>query len=73
MCYNTPIMKSFWVNGILGVWLVILAYLGLPSSTKNIIIIISGLIVAFISFRRIIQHKIIHNLKIDDSEKDKKT
>lgn len=58
-------MKSYWVNGILGVWLVILAYLGLPSSAKNVILIISGLVVAFLSFREIIRRKITHNLETE--------
>ena len=43
-----------------------LAYLGLPSSAKNIIIIISGLIIAFISFRQIVHYKIIRNIKTED-------
>ena len=62
-------MKSYWVNGILGVWLVILAYLGLPSSTENIILIVSGLIIAFISFRQLVRYKIIRNIKAEELSK----
>lgn len=47
----------------------ILAYLGLPSSIKNIILIISGLAVAFISFREVIRRKIARNLEAEELEK----
>lgn len=62
-------MKSYWTNGILGVWLVILAYLGLPPSAENIILIISGLIIAFISFRQIVHYKIARNIKMEELNK----
>ena len=62
-------MKSWWINGILGLWLVILAYLGLPPSAENIILIISGLIIAFFSFRQIIRYKIMRNIRMEDQSK----
>ncbi len=39
-----------WVNGILGVWLVILGFLGFPSSVKAVLVIATGIIIAFLSF-----------------------
>ena len=62
-------MKSYWVNGILGVWLVFLAYLGLPPSAENIILIVSGLVITFISFRQIVRYKIIRNIKAEELNK----
>jgi hypothetical protein len=36
--------------GILGLWLIILAFLGFPSSVQKALVIISGLAIAFVSF-----------------------
>ncbi|MCX6731773.1 MAG: hypothetical protein NTX55_02170 [Candidatus Parcubacteria bacterium] len=44
--------KKNWIVGVLGLWLVLLGLLGLPSSVQRILIIITGLIIAFISFKR---------------------
>lgn len=43
-------MWKDWINGILGIFIVILAFLGFPSTVKAILMIAVGLVVAFISF-----------------------
>ncbi len=44
--------KKNWFVGVLGVWLVILGLLGLPSSAEKVLTIITGLIIALASFRK---------------------
>ena len=39
-----------WVNGILGLWVAVSAFLGLAAATMQINLIISGLIIAGVSF-----------------------
>jgi len=39
-----------WINGILGIWIVFLAFLGLPFNARAILMIITGLLIAFLSF-----------------------
>lgn len=41
-----------WFIGILGLWIVILAFLGFPPSVKRILMIVTGLAIALISFWR---------------------
>ena len=43
-------MWKDWINGILGIFIVILAFLGFPSSIKAVLMIAIGLIIAFLSF-----------------------
>ncbi len=43
-------MWKDWINGILGIWIVVLAFLGLPFSARAILMIITGLLIAFLSF-----------------------
>lgn len=43
-------MWKDWINGILGIWIVFLAFLGLPFNTRVILMIITGLLIAFLSF-----------------------
>jgi hypothetical protein len=43
-------MQKDLFNGILGLWLIILAFLGFPSSVQKVLVIISGLAIAFVSF-----------------------
>lgn len=45
-------MNRNWINGILGIWLIALAYLGLPSDIKSILIIITGAVLALGFFSR---------------------
>lgn len=44
--------KKNWLVGVLGLWLIVLGLLGFPSSTEKILMIITGLVIAFLSFRR---------------------
>ncbi len=39
-----------WVNGILGLWITLLAFIGIPFNAKAILMIITGLAIAFLSF-----------------------
>lgn len=43
-------MKKSWFIGFMGLWLVILGLLGIPSSAQKILIIISGVIITLVSF-----------------------
>jgi hypothetical protein len=44
--------KKNWIVGVLGLWLIFLGLLGLPSSAEKVLTIITGLVIAFISFKR---------------------
>lgn len=44
--------KKNWFVGTLGLWLVFLGLLGLPSSVQRVLIIITGLVIAFVSFKK---------------------
>ncbi|TSD02093.1 MAG: hypothetical protein Athens071424_189 [Parcubacteria group bacterium Athens0714_24] len=44
--------------GILGVWLVVLAFLGLPSTVQRILIIMTGLFIAVFCFWKAVSEKI---------------
>ncbi|HDO23622.1 MAG TPA: hypothetical protein ENG99_00165 [bacterium] len=50
-------MKRDWINGILGVLVIILAFLGFPSSVKAVLMIIIGLAIAFLSFWKGVSEK----------------
>lgn len=39
-----------WVNGILGLWLIIASYLYVPSGAGRVVLFITGLIVAILGF-----------------------
>jgi len=41
-----------WFIGALGLWIIILGFLGFPSAVQRVFMIISGLLVAIISFWR---------------------
>jgi len=43
-------MWKDWVNGILGLWVVLLAFIGIPFNVKAILMIATGLAIAFLSF-----------------------
>ena len=43
-------MKKAWILLILGVWLAILPYLGFPYSWKDILTVLSGLGIVYVSF-----------------------
>jgi hypothetical protein len=38
--------------GFLGLWLIVLVILGVPSLAQKILVIITGLVIAFVSFRK---------------------
>ena len=43
-------MWQNWVNGILGLWIILMGFLGLSASLSRILLIISGLVIAILSF-----------------------
>jgi uncharacterized membrane protein len=43
-------MWQQWVNGILGIWLIIVPYLGFSTSTETTVIVITGIVVAILGF-----------------------
>lgn len=50
--------KERMVLGFLGLWLIILALLGFPSMVQRILIIITGLVIAFFSFWKVISENV---------------
>jgi len=44
-------MWQIWLIGILGLWIVLVVFLGFSSTLTNFFLIISGLAIAFFSFR----------------------
>jgi len=61
--------KKNWLVGFLGLWLILLGLLGLPSSVQKILIIITGFVIALISFRKGINETV--NETVADLEKPK--
>ncbi|HBB56880.1 TPA: hypothetical protein DEW47_02295 [Patescibacteria group bacterium] len=55
-------MKNNWLSLILGLFLIIFAFLGLPSSVKNKMLIGVGTVVAILSFREIAGKKVAINM-----------
>lgn len=49
-------MWQQWVNGILGIWLVILPFLGFAADTLNTILIITGVVIAVLGFWGATEH-----------------
>lgn len=43
-------MWQNWVNGILGLWVILTAFLGFPANVGRILLIITGLVIAVLSF-----------------------
>ena len=43
-------MWQNWVNGILGLWVILMAFLGFSASMSRILLIISGLVIAVLGF-----------------------
>ena len=44
--------RRHWINGVLGLWIILLAFLGFPSSVRKILLILTGLFVAIVSFSK---------------------
>ena len=43
-------MWQNWVNGILGLWVILMAFLGFSASMSRILLIIFGLVIAVLGF-----------------------
>lgn len=56
-------MWKNWFLILIGVWLVLLGFSGFPAKTLKILIIISGLAVAFFSFKNVSRHKVDESVK----------
>ncbi|MDP3902081.1 MAG: hypothetical protein Q8Q21_00650 [bacterium] len=55
-------MKNNWLSLMLGLFLILFAFLGLPSGMKNKILIGVGTVVAILSFREIAGKKVVVNM-----------
>ncbi len=40
-----------WLNGVLGLWVVLIAFLGFSSTLNKILLVITGGVIAFYSFK----------------------
>lgn len=43
-------MWQNWVNGILGLWVILMNFLGFPATISKIILILTGLVIAVLAF-----------------------
>jgi len=57
-----------WLLGILGVWLVILGFLGLPSFWQRVGIIVTGVFIAVFCFWKAIEEKIEEKIEKEPLE-----
>lgn len=67
-------MNRSWINGILGVWLIVLAFLGLPSNIKSIFIMITGVVLALGFFSKgagSVVSKAVEKENIDNNNEQK--
>ncbi len=48
--YNEDIMWKQWVNGVLGIWIVLLPYLGFTSDIHTWLMVITGIVIAVLAF-----------------------
>lgn len=62
-------MWKNWFMGFLGAWLILLALFGFPSSIQKILTIITGFVIAFVSFRRGINETVAEPEKSKNNEK----
>lgn len=64
-------MWKNWFLSLIGLWLVLLGFSGFPSSTLKILIIISGLAVAFLALKNVFRHKVNESVKhLSDQEEN---
>ncbi len=56
-------MNKDWLIGFLGAWLVVLSFLGFPSSVQRVLVIISGLVIALVSFWRGVNKMIAESIE----------
>lgn len=52
-----------WFIGILGLWILVLAFLGFPPSVKRILMIVTGIAISAISFWRGVSETIIDSIR----------
>jgi uncharacterized membrane protein YuzA (DUF378 family) len=64
-------MKKEWIIGILGLWLMVLAFSGFPSSIQRILMIITGLAITFICFWKGMSERVRE--QIQDKNEDEQT
>ncbi|NOY35829.1 MAG: hypothetical protein GXP44_02835 [bacterium] len=62
-----------WINGILGVWLIVLGFLGFPASVKAILVIATGIIIAFLSFWKGVSARARKEVAASSEESEAKT
>lgn len=56
-------MWKNWFLGFVGLWLIALGFSGFPSQILKILIIISGVAVALVSFKNVSRHKVAESVK----------
>ncbi len=44
--------RKYWINGLLGLWIIVLGFLGFPSYIERILLIITGLAIATVFFSK---------------------
>ncbi|MDP3762964.1 MAG: SPW repeat protein [bacterium] len=43
-------MWKHWVNGVLGLWVIIMPYLGFTATAHQILMVVAGIVIAVLSF-----------------------
>ena len=43
-------MWKHWVTGVLGLWVIIMPYLGFTANAHQILMVVSGIVIAVLSF-----------------------
>ena len=56
----------------IGIWVAILPYLGFPSNIKNILFVLTGLLIMYISYGMYLESKKITGVKIADNFSENK-
>lgn len=63
-----------WLIGILGLWVIALAFFGFPQPAQRALMIITGIAVAFVSFWRGIRESVAKSIEdFDSSVQNKNT
>ncbi|OGF62065.1 hypothetical protein A2926_03220 [Candidatus Giovannonibacteria bacterium RIFCSPLOWO2_01_FULL_44_40] len=66
-------MWKYWTCGILGVWIVIMPYLGFPWEVHRILIVVTGIVIATLSFWLVSEKKIQARHNNDEPNEPEKT
>ncbi|MDB4978564.1 MAG: hypothetical protein JWM56_750 [Candidatus Peribacteria bacterium] len=53
-------MWQQWVNGVLGIWIIAVPFLGLSAAQNLWVLAITGLVIAILGFWGAIQHRTMH-------------